>query len=121
MLCQKIRCLYGDGSNIRDWLYVEDHADALLKVLKHGEIGKSYNIGGENEISNLDLVRKLCVIMDTMRPRNAGSYKDLIRFVPDRLGHDTRYAINPKRMVEELHWKPKFHLILGWKKLSIGI
>ena len=115
-LSEKSLPIYGDGSNIRDWLYVEDHADALLKVLKHGEIGKSYNIGGENEISNLDLVRKLCVIMDAMRPRNAGSYKDLIRFVPDRLGHDTRYAINPKRMVEELHWKPKVSLDFGLEK-----
>lgn len=98
--------IYGDGSNVRDWLYVEDHADALLAVLSRGEVGRSYNIGGENELSNLELVRKLCTILDAKRPREQGSYKDLITFVVDRPGHDARYAINPTRIREELGWRP---------------
>ena len=98
--------IYGDGSNVRDWLYVEDHADALLTVLAKGQIGRSYNIGGENELSNLDLVRRICAILDEKRPRRAGSHADLITFVADRPGHDARYAIDPTRIREELGWRP---------------
>ncbi len=98
--------IYGDGSNIRDWLYVEDHAEALLLVLEKGALGRSYNIGGENERTNLQLVRTLCAILDEKRPRNDGSYADLITFVADRPGHDARYAIDPARIRQELGWRP---------------
>ncbi len=98
--------IYGDGSNIRDWLYVEDHADALLLVLEKGELGRSYNIGGENERTNLELVQTLCAILDDKRPKNDGSYADQITFVTDRPGHDARYAIDPSRIRTELGWRP---------------
>ena len=98
--------IYGDGSNIRDWLYVEDHADALLLVATRGALGRSYNIGGENECTNLQLVQNLCAILDRLRPREEGNYADLITFVTDRPGHDARYAINPSRIREELGWRP---------------
>lgn len=105
--------IYGDGSNIRDWLYVEDHADALLRVLQHGAVGRSYNIGGENECSNLDLVRMICAILDEKRPRKNGPYADLITFVTDRPGHDARYAIDPARIRDELGWRPSVTLEEG--------
>ena len=98
--------IYGDGSNVRDWLYVEDHADALLLVVSEGRVGRSYAIGGENERSNLDLVTTLCAILDDKRPLSAGSYADLITFVTDRPGHDARYAIDPGRIRTELGWRP---------------
>ncbi|MCC5957880.1 MAG: dTDP-glucose 4,6-dehydratase [Rhodobacteraceae bacterium] len=98
--------IYGDGSNVRDWLYVEDHADALLLVLTRGAVGRSYNIGGENERSNLELVRTLCAILDDKRPKPQGSYADQITFVTDRPGHDARYAIDPARIRDELGWRP---------------
>lgn len=98
--------IYGDGSNIRDWLYVEDHADALLLVVEKGRLGESYNIGGENERTNLELVRTLCAILDAKRPKNDGSYADQITFVTDRPGHDARYAIEPARIRNELGWRP---------------
>lgn len=97
--------VYGDGLNVRDWLYVEDHADALLLVLEKGAIGRSYNIGGENERSNLELVRTICDILDRLR-LGAAPYADLITFVKDRPGHDARYAIDPTRIREELGWRP---------------
>jgi len=98
--------VYGKGDNIRDWLYVEDHADALLLVLQKGQIGESYNIGGENERRNIDLVRMLCAILDKKKPKASGSYADQITFVTDRPGHDARYAIDPSRIREELGWRP---------------
>ena len=98
--------IYGQGANIRDWLYVEDHAEALLLVLDKGAVGRSYNIGGENERTNLDLVRTLCAILDRLRPKSAGSYADQIAFVADRPGHDVRYAIDPGRIRRELGWRP---------------
>lgn len=98
--------IYGDGSNSRDWLYVDDHADALLLVATKGELGRSYNIGGENERTNLQLVQAICGILDRVRPREAGSYSDLITFVTDRPGHDARYAIDPTRIRTELGWRP---------------
>ena len=98
--------IYGDGSNIRDWLFVEDHADALLLVVEKGVLGRSYNIGGENERTNLELVKTLCAILDDLRPKALGSYADQITFVTDRPGHDARYAIDPTRIREELGWKP---------------
>ena len=97
--------VYGQGENVRDWLYVEDHADALLTVLSRGTVGRSYNIGGENEARNIDLVRKICAILDAKKPAS-GSYADLITFVTDRPGHDARYAIDPTRIGAELGWQP---------------
>lgn len=108
--------IYGDGSNVRDWLYVEDHADALLLVLQKGALGRSYNIGGENERSNLDLVRTICAILDEKRPRAEGPYADLITFVTDRPGHDARYAIDPSRMRDELGWRPSVTVEEGLEK-----
>ncbi|PRY89300.1 dTDP-glucose 4,6-dehydratase [Donghicola tyrosinivorans] len=98
--------IYGNGANIRDWLFVEDHADALLLVLEKGEFGRSYNIGGENERTNLELVKTLCAILDEKRPKESGSYADQITFVADRPGHDARYAIDPTRIRTELGWRP---------------
>ena len=107
--------IYGDGSNVRDWLYVEDHADALLTVVTQGAIGRSYNIGGENEASNLDLVKTICGILDAKSPSST-SYADLITFVTDRPGHDARYAIDPSRIREELGWRPSVTLQEGLEK-----
>ncbi|MFL4469285.1 dTDP-glucose 4,6-dehydratase [Tateyamaria armeniaca] len=105
-LADKPLPIYGDGSNVRDWLYVEDHADALLLVVQKGAVGRSYNIGGENERSNLELVKTLCAILGEVRPKPSGSYADQITFVTDRPGHDARYAIDPTRIREELGWSP---------------
>ncbi|WP_127561853.1 dTDP-glucose 4,6-dehydratase [Nioella ostreopsis] len=108
--------IYGDGSNIRDWLYVEDHADALLLVVEKGAPGRSYNIGGENERSNLDLVKTLCAILDGLRPKADGSYADQITFVTDRPGHDARYAIDPTRIRDELGWRPSVTVEEGLRR-----
>jgi dTDP-glucose 4,6-dehydratase len=108
--------IYGNGSNIRDWLYVEDHADALLLVLEKGKIGRSYNIGGENERTNLEMVQTLCKILDRLKPRTAGTYADLITFVQDRPGHDARYAIDPSRIRDELGWRPSVTVEEGLEK-----
>ncbi len=97
--------VYGAGENVRDWLYVEDHADALLTVLEKGRIGRSYNIGGENEMRNIDLVRTICRLLDDRRSGDA-PHEDLIEFVTDRPGHDLRYAIDPARIRDELGWRP---------------
>ncbi len=116
-LAGKALPIYGDGSNVRDWLYVEDHADALLLVLQKGVLGRSYNIGGENECSNLELVQTLCTILDEKRPRSDGlSYKDQISFVTDRPGHDARYAIDPSRIRDELGWRPSVTVAEGLEK-----
>jgi len=108
--------IYGDGANVRDWLYVEDHADALLLVVEKGALGRSYNIGGCNERSNLDLVQTLCAILDDLRPKAAGSYADQITFVADRPGHDARYAIDPARIRDELGWQPSVSVEEGLRK-----
>jgi dTDP-glucose 4,6-dehydratase len=108
--------IYGDGANIRDWLYVEEHADALLLVLEKGELGRSYNIGGENERTNLELVKTLCEILDRLQPCDDGSYADLITFVADRPGHDARYAIDPSRIRDELGWRPSVTVEEGLEK-----
>jgi len=109
--------IYGDGSNVRDWLYVEDHADALLLAVAEGAPGRSYNIGGENERSNLELVRTLCATLDDLRPRSdGGSYADQITFVTDRPGHDARYAIDPARIRDELGWRPSVTVEEGLRR-----
>lgn len=97
--------VYGQGQNVRDWLYVEDHADALLLVLQKGALGRSYNIGGQNERRNIDLVTTICAILDRKRPQ-ARPYAEQITFVADRPGHDARYAIDPSRIRDELGWQP---------------
>ena len=107
--------VYGQGLNIRDWLYVEDHADALLTVLTRGQVGRSYNIGGENEARNIDLVHKICALLDEMRP-TGHPHADLITFVTDRPGHDARYAIDPTRIRTELGWRPSVTLDQGLRK-----
>ena len=107
--------VYGAGENIRDWLYVEDHADALLTVVTAGHIGRSCNIGGENEARNIDIVHKICAILDAKRPTDH-PYADLITFVTDRPGHDMRYAIDPTRIRDELGWRPSVTLDQGLEK-----
>ncbi len=97
--------VYGAGENVRDWLYVEDHADALLTVLETGQVGRSYNIGGHNEMRNIDLVRVICALLDERRP-DAAPHDRLITFVTDRPGHDLRYAIDATRIQVELGWTP---------------
>jgi dTDP-glucose 4,6-dehydratase len=107
--------VYGNGENIRDWLYVEDHADALLLVLEKGALGRSYNIGGENERRNIDLVRTICALLDEMAPKPT-PHADLITFVTDRPGHDARYAIDPSRIREELGWRPSVTVEEGLRR-----
>lgn len=107
--------VYGKGENVRDWLYVEDHADALLTVLEKGPIGRSYNIGGENEAQNIHIVRTICAMLDEMRPDHA-PHDRLITFVTDRPGHDLRYAIDPTRIREELGWRPSVTLEEGLRR-----
>ncbi|MCO5062878.1 MAG: dTDP-glucose 4,6-dehydratase [Rhizobiaceae bacterium] len=104
--------VYGKGENVRDWLHVEDHAEALLTVLTKGETGRSYNIGGDSEARNIDLVRMLCEILDRQRPA-AHAHSSLITYVTDRPGHDHRYAIDPTRVRDELGWRPSFTLAEG--------
>ncbi|WP_374436959.1 dTDP-glucose 4,6-dehydratase [Tabrizicola sp.] len=107
--------VYGKGENVRDWLYVEDHADALLLVVQKGAVGRSYNIGGENERRNIDLVRTICALLDEMAPK-ATPYADQITFVTDRPGHDARYAIDPSRIREELGWRPSVTVEEGLRR-----
>jgi dTDP-glucose 4,6-dehydratase len=99
--------VYGGGENVRDWLFVDDHAAALMLVAKKGVIGESYNVGGRNEKKNIEVVETICDILDTLRPRAAGSYRQLITFVEDRPGHDFRYAIDCSKIESELGWRPK--------------
>ena len=115
-LARKPLPIYGNGGNIRDWLYVEDHADALLLALKSGVLGRSYNIGGENERTNLDIVKSLCAVLDRLCPSSLGSYTELITFVVDRPGHDARYAIDPSRIRNELGWRPSVTVEEGLEK-----
>lgn len=107
--------VYGDGMNVRDWLYVEDHADALLTVLLKGQVGRSYNIGGNAEATNIDLVRSVCAILDEELPSGA-PHDRLIKFVTDRPGHDRRYAIDAGRIRDELDWTPSVTLEEGLRR-----
>ncbi len=98
--------IYGNGSNVRDWLYVGDHCSAIRRVLEAGQVGETYNIGGWNEKTNLDVVHTLCDMLDLQKPKKSGSYRDQITFVQDRPGHDQRYAIDASKIERELGWKP---------------
>ena len=108
--------IYGDGSQIRDWLYVDDHAKALFKVVTEGNVGETYNIGGHNEVSNLKVVTTICDILDKLKPKAIGSYKDQITYVNDRLGHDQRYAIDASKIEKELNWTPDESFSTGLEK-----
>ena len=105
-LADKPLPVYGKGENIRDWLHVDDHAAAILAIITRGEPGRTYNVGGDEEWTNIDLVRALCRRLDEIRPRADGRYEELISFVPDRPGHDARYAVDSSRIRSELGWAP---------------
>ncbi len=98
--------VYGDGRNIRDWLFVSDHCTAIRRVLEAGRLGETYNIGGKSEKRNIEVVRTICSILDQLRPKAGGRYEDQITFVTDRPGHDRRYAIDPTKTEGELGWRP---------------
>ena len=109
--------VYGDGNNIRDWLFVDDHCSAIKAVYENGAIGETYNVGGNNEIKNIDIVITICTILDDLQPSDNGkSYSELITFVKDRPGHDFRYAINAKKIQNELGWFPRESFETGIKK-----
>jgi dTDP-glucose 4,6-dehydratase len=108
--------VYGDGMNVRDWLYVEDHAKALGLVLAHGRSGETYNIGARNERTNIDVVHKICDLLDHLEPARNGSRRHLISFVDDRPGHDRRYAIDPTKVERELGWRADENFETGLEK-----
>ena len=108
--------VYGNGSNIRDWLWVEDHASAIDVIFHRGKVGESYNVGGLNEWTNLDLVHYLCDLMDRKLGRTEGASRELIRFVKDRAGHDQRYAIDASKLTQELGWSPSLRFEEGLEK-----
>ena len=106
-LAGKLLPIYGDGQQIRDWLYVRDHCSAIRRVLEAGRLGETYNVGGWNEKANLEVVNTICVLLDELQPRADGkSYAEQISFVTDRAGHDRRYAIDARKLERELGWKP---------------
>ncbi len=109
--------IYGDGQQIRDWLYVRDHCSAIRRVLEAGKLGETYNVGGWNEKPNLDVVHTICAILDELKPRaGGGHYSDQITFVKDRPGHDRRYAIDARKLERELGWKPQETFETGIRK-----
>lgn len=108
--------VYGDGLNVRDWLYVKDHCSAIRRVLAQGRLGETYNVGGWNEKRNIDIVHTVCALLDEMRPDPAGSYARLITFVQDRPGHDRRYAIDASKIENELGWRPAETFETGIRK-----
>ena len=111
--------VYGDGMQVRDWLYVTDHCAAICRVLEEGRTGRTYNIGGNNEKTNIEVVKTLCAILDELKPRIDGSrYEEQIRFVVDRLGHDRRYAIDASRIAKELSWEPTETFETGIRKTA---
>jgi len=107
--------IYGDGSNVRDWLYVEDHCQAILRVLEAGRVGETYNVGGHNEKTNLEVVHHICAILDERQPGDS-PYADQITFVKDRPGHDRRYAIDAGKIGRELGWQPAENFLTGMRK-----
>ena len=108
--------VYGDGLNVRDWLYVLDHCEAIRLVVENGRPGETYNIGGASEKANIDVVKTLCALLDEARPRKGGRYADLIALVKDRPGHDRRYAIDSAKIERELGWRPKESFESGMRK-----
>jgi len=108
--------VYGDGRNVRDWLYVTDHCDALQCILAAGRPGETYNIGGRNEMRNIDVVRSICALLDELQPRRSGSYAEQIEFVADRPGHDRRYAIDAGKIERELGWTPRETFASGLRR-----
>lgn len=110
--------VYGDGSNIRDWLYVLDHCEAIAQIIDLGRVGTTYNIGGKNEMSNLSLIHVICDLLNEIKP-NREDYKKLIHFITDRPGHDWRYAINNLKIQNELNWFPKYRMEQGLKETII--
>ena len=109
--------VYGKGDNVRDWLFVEDHCNAIYSVLSSGKLGETYNIGGNNEIQNIDIVKTICEKMDEYSPRKQdGNYEELITYVTDRPGHDFRYAIDASKISNELGWQPKENFETGIEK-----
>ncbi len=108
--------IYGDGQQIRDWLYVEDHCDAIRSVLANGRVGETYNVGGESEMTNLDVVSIVCEILDRLKPRDKGKYFDLVTYVTDRPGHDRRYAVDISKIKSELGWTPAESFETGIEK-----
>jgi dTDP-glucose 4,6-dehydratase len=108
--------VYGDGKQVRDWLYVLDHCEAVRRILEKGRVGETYNIGGNNEKKNLDVVNTLCAILDGQRPKKNGSYAQQIHFVKDRPGHDRRYAIDGSKLRAELGWQPSETFETGLQK-----
>jgi dTDP-glucose 4,6-dehydratase len=109
--------IYGDGKHVRDWLYVEDHCRGIMRVLEAGKIGETYNIGGVNQKTNLEVVEIICEVLDELRPRpNGKTYVELITFVPDRRGHDRRYAIDARKIASELGWRPQESFETGIRK-----
>ena len=116
-LAEKPLPVYGTGENVRDWLYVQDHCDAINMVLQKGTIGETYNVGGNNEIKNIQIVKDICTILDEVKPAESGkSYHQLITFVKDRPGHDFRYAINSKKIKQDLGWQPQETFQSGLRK-----
>lgn len=108
--------VYGDGLNVRDWLFVEDHCSAIRSVLERGRVGETYNIGGNSERANIDVVTTICDLVDEMRPGQGGSRRDLITYVKDRPGHDRRYAIDATKLSHELGWQPAAEFESGLRK-----
>jgi dTDP-glucose 4,6-dehydratase len=108
--------IYGDGSNVRDWLYVADHCSAIRTVLDKGGVGETYNVGGCNEKTNLEVVHTLCDILDQLKPKASGSYRDQITYVKDRPGHDRRYAIDAGKIINQLGWHPQQTFETGIRK-----
>ncbi len=109
--------IYGDGKNIRDWLYVEDHCEAIIKILENGKPGETYNIGGSCEKNNLEVVSEICKILDSIKPKQDGSsYKEQIEFVKDRPGHDFRYSLDTSKIKKDFNWKPKESFSSGLEK-----
>lgn len=108
--------IYGKGENVRDWLWVNDHARAIDTIFHNGRLGETYNIGGHNEWTNIDLIRLLCKVMDKKLGREEGTSEKLITFVSDRAGHDLRYAIDPTKLRDELGWEPSLQFAEGLEK-----
>ncbi|MDD5596347.1 MAG: GDP-mannose 4,6-dehydratase, partial [Victivallaceae bacterium] len=108
--------VYGKGDNVRDWLYVDDHAKALALVLEKGVPGETYNVGGGNERTNLEVVETICAVLDDLHPRSSGTYRDQITFVKDRPGHDKRYAIDATKIKRELGWEPEESFAAGIRR-----